>query len=266
MEQRKEYKMIQRGEIIEELTKRGFEVQAYTWINNGAKRKGIRFVSGDIVIVDGIMKDSSSLSAAVEAVISYIRDAGEDADSEFIRHITSSLYIGLQKKNDGGNVTAETEFEGIEKFIYVRTEENKQRRISHSFLELLKISEREAWKAAEKNTFAESETMSLLGTLFGMTGLAMEETEEFCADVVTNTTKVWGASAILNKKVLKKLAQKYKTNRLIVFPSSVHEMIVMPDKGYAGKAELDALVRGINIEVVRPEERLTDRAYIIEIQ
>lgn len=256
--------MDKRAKIIEELTKRGYEVEAYAWVENGVKRNGIRFASGDIVFMDSILKGSGSLMDAVEAVISCIKDVGEDVDSELIRHIISNLYIGLQKKSDGDNVTAETEFDGIEKFIYARIKKNWSCRISHSLLKLLKISEREAWRTAEKNTFAESEIISWSELLPKITWLDVEGMEEDPGDVVTNTIKEWGASAILNKNALKKLVQKYKTNRFIVFPTSVHEMFIVPDDGDICQEELDAMVRENNRKI-RPEERLADRAYIIEI-
>lgn len=261
---RKDNRMDKRAKIIEELTKRGYEVEAYTWVERGAKREGIRFASGDIVLVESIIKESGSLLDAVETVISCIKDVGEDVDSELICHIISNLYIGLQKKSDGDNVTAETEFEGIEKFIYVRLKKNWSCRISHSLLKLLKISEWEAWKTAEKNTFAESEIIPWSELLPKTTWLDVEGMEEASGDVVTNTKKEWGASAILNKKALKKLIQKYGTNRFIVFPSSVHEMFLVPDDGDICQEELDAMVRENNLRI-RPEERLADRAYFIEI-
>lgn len=265
MERRKDNKMDKRAKIIEELTKRGYEVEAYTWVENGVKREGIRFASGDIVFVGSIIKESGSLLDAVEAVISCIKAVGEDVDSELIRHIISNLYIGLQKKSDGDNVTAETEFEGIDQFIYVRIKEkNLSCRISHSLLKLLKISENEAWKIAEKNTFAESEIISWSELLPKIAWLDVEGMEEDSGDIVTNTKKEWGASAILNKKALKKLIQKYGTNRFIVFPSSVHEMFLVPDDGDICQEELDAMVKENNL-MIRPEERLADRAYIIEI-
>lgn len=253
--------MDKRAKIIEELTKRGYEVEAYTWVENGVKREGIRLPSGNVIFVESIIKESGSLLDAVETVISCIE---ENVESELIQYIISNLYIGLQKKRDGDNVTAETELEGIEKFIYVRMKESFSCRISPSFLKLLKINESEAWKIAERNTFAESEIISWPELLPKIAWLDVEGMEEGSGEIVTNTKKEWGASAILNKKALKKLIQKYGTNRFIAFPSSVHEMFLTPDDGDICQEELDAMVKENNLRI-RPEERLADRAYIIEI-
>ena len=59
--------------------------------------------------------------------------------------------------------------------------------------------------------------------------------------------------------------KKHGVNKLIVLPSSIHEMLVMP---YEGNGDLDAIsdmVAEINQEHVEPEERLTDQAYLIEL-
>ena len=77
--------------------------------------------------------------------------------------------------------------------------------------------------------------------------------------------KFKGAAAIMNRKALKAFTQKYRTNMLFVLPSSIHEMMIAPYDSSLNLNELSAMVKEINETQVAPEERLTDRAYIITL-
>lgn len=83
--------------------------------------------------------------------------------------------------------------------------------------------------------------------------------------VISNRCKVNGASAILNKKVLSDFGRRYNTDKIVVLPSSVHEMFVAP---YTEELDLDTftnMVTEVNNTQVEPTEGLTDRAYIITL-
>lgn len=69
----------------------------------------------------------------------------------------------------------------------------------------------------------------------------------------------------MNRKALKTFTQKYRTNMLFVLPSSIHEMMIAPYDSSLNLDELSAIVKEINETQVAPEERLTDRAYIITL-
>ena len=85
--------------------------------------------------------------------------------------------------------------------------------------------------------------------------------------IITNKSRQFGASAILDKKALRRLDEKIGngTHKFFVLPSSVHEMIVIPYEDEYELEEMSELVWFINRGFVSPEERLTDRAYIMEL-
>ena len=83
--------------------------------------------------------------------------------------------------------------------------------------------------------------------------------------IVTNTINFRGASAILDGEALKKLSKKLDVSKFIVLPSSIHEMIVIPDDGKCAIEELSKMVQEVNQTQIEPEERLTDQAYVIEV-
>ena len=69
----------------------------------------------------------------------------------------------------------------------------------------------------------------------------------------------------MNRKMLRDFTQNYRTNMLFVIPSSIHEMMIAPYDSRFKLEELSAMVKEINETQVAPEERLTDRAYILSL-
>jgi hypothetical protein len=84
--------------------------------------------------------------------------------------------------------------------------------------------------------------------------------------VVTNTSKIYGASAIFYPGCMDKLARKVNGN-LVILPSSVHETIVL--RAPENKDELRtllAIVREVNSSVVCAEEVLSENIYLYDLE
>lgn len=266
--------MIRRKDIIQELINRGYNVEPHTSIKNGVEFYGVRFMTDNgicpVIYTDEIIDDSESLYEAVEKVIDAYNNADiMDFDKNNLLNpdfIMENLYIGLQKTSNEEIVKEDTDFEGIEKYLYVRIDENSSFKLTYKLLETLTISKTEAWKVAKKNTFVKTVIVSMSEKLSELMGQEVEEMEGIPVQyIVTNTMNYRGASAILDKKALKELAQKLNMSRFIVLPSSIHEMIVIPDDGKCNIEELSKMVQEVNDTQVELEERLTDRAYVIEV-
>lgn len=97
--------------------------------------------------------------------------------------------------------------------------------------------------------------------------LELLENNTFCRNwygtgmhVLSNGNCAYGASAICNMEVLKKIASELNDD-LIILPSSIHECIVEP-KGVMTLTECSELVREVNNEEVAPEEVLSNHAYV----
>ncbi len=78
--------------------------------------------------------------------------------------------------------------------------------------------------------------------------------------VMTNKPGRYGAISMLCTDKLDELAQFFSDD-LVIFPSSVHEVIVVGAAMVSGMAEANNLVMSVNAEAVLPEERLSDHAY-----
>ena len=96
--------------------------------------------------------------------------------------------------------------------------------------------------------------------------LELLEDNTFCQDfygigiyALSNANYNYGAAAICNTSLLKKLASELDDD-LIILPSSVHECLVKP-KEMMTLEEYSETVREVNNEEVAPEEVLSNHAY-----
>lgn len=83
--------------------------------------------------------------------------------------------------------------------------------------------------------------------------------------IISNKSKIRGASAILNRKALAEFGKKYNTNKIVAIPSSIHEMLLVP---YTEECDIDIfskMVKEVNNTAVDPTEQLADRAFIIQL-
>ncbi|MBQ7360354.1 MAG: hypothetical protein IJW63_09690 [Lachnospiraceae bacterium] len=79
--------------------------------------------------------------------------------------------------------------------------------------------------------------------------------------VITNEGKAWGATCMLWKETLQKLAEELESD-LFILPSSVHEIIIVPaDEEQVCVDYLQSMVEDINRTHVEPEEVLSDHIY-----
>lgn len=158
---------------------------------------------------------------------------------------------------------------------YLKVDRDATATITNQMLDLWGIDKKQAvsklWDYAYKNTKEQNppDFFNLMDKLF-------PEMEKSDADsnlyVLSNKDRTYGASVILydNTEILKDCLQKIKdeTNNhyagLYILPSSIHELIVVPDSGDMDKNYLMQMVREVNSSEVRPEERLSDNVFYFD--
>lgn len=77
--------------------------------------------------------------------------------------------------------------------------------------------------------------------------------------LLTNEAALYGAAVILYPGILREVAD-YLEGPCFILPSSVHETILLPDRGESAEGLLE-IVKEINHTQVAPEEVLTDSVY-----
>ena len=78
--------------------------------------------------------------------------------------------------------------------------------------------------------------------------------------VITNDRSTDGAAAIFYPGVMDQVGERLNGDYFIL-PSSVHEILVVPDDGNISFRELTDMVKEVNRTQVAPEDRLTDQVY-----
>lgn len=94
--------------------------------------------------------------------------------------------------------------------------------------------------------------------------LGEEEKQQFLVEVsmkiLSNRQKIHGAVCILYPNLLEEIACKEGCN-LFILPSSVHEVILLPDHGREDRKQLRAMIAEVNATQLEPEEVLSDSLY-----
>ncbi len=265
---------MKRENIVNELMTRGYRAQVTENVKNGVIMKGI-LISGEsriapIIYTDELIREAENngddvRKVANEIIRIYENHRQQDFDIDILRSrdfILEHLYIGVQKESMEMLVKKPSGFDGIEAYLFMRWGQGFSVKIKNELLKIADISVEEAWKRAEKAVYDDTK-LTTIGNILG--GMGEFPTEEQQMYVVTNKQGVKGASAILNKQQIKNVAKRCGKKRLVMLPSSVHEVLLIPYDDSMDIGELSGMVASINETVVAPEDRLTDRAYVIEI-
>ncbi|MGL6202312.1 MAG: DUF5688 family protein [Lachnospiraceae bacterium] len=143
--------------------------------------------------------------------------------------------------------------------------------IRNEHLEMWQVTQEEIFRYAAENTarllpaeFKSMETVLKELELQDQVEEAAEcETEEGSMYVLSNEIRSFGASVILYDQMLQNLADKIKES-FYVLPSSVHEVIIVPESKSMESVELEAMVTEINETQVEDEEILSNRVYFYD--
>lgn len=102
-----------------------------------------------------------------------------------------------------------------------------------------------------------------MGELLADFGLGLEGDLGYPLYIITNEDKTFGAAGILYDQVLQQ-AGELLSGDYYVLPSSIHEVLLLPDRVDMEKEELSNMVREINEKQVPREEVLSDHIYHYE--
>ena len=148
--------------------------------------------------------------------------------------------------------------------------------IHNAHLKIWEITENELYEKAIKNTpvlqrydiKTMKDVLCEMMLLEEMEGKEILNKNEYIEDlqdatpmyVLSNRTRVQGASCILYPSILKDFASAVKSD-FYILPSSVHEVILLPAQGDEDKEGLKRMVCEVNETQVEREEVLSDSVY-----
>lgn len=182
--------------------------------------------------------------------------------------VYKKVYVGLQKKRESNDIKKDTNFDDIEKYLYIRHSDNDLIITLHKkILEFLNMQENELWEIAERNTFKETQIVTLAQVLAELAGTNISVFESMVPlYVVSNMIRYFGASAILDMKKIKEMAKEFNIRKFVMFPSSIHECLIMPYDENCDMDKLTNMVYEINLDHVDESEQLSDKVYIIDVE
>lgn len=138
--------------------------------------------------------------------------------------------------------------------------------LTNEHLQMLGITKEELHEAAIDNTqtgmvpvvLDMEEMLRRLGTRLGV--FVPEVKIAPYLYVMSNAYGKYGAVSLLFTEELKKFSDEIGKN-FFILPSSVHELILIPDRGEESAEFLQAMVREVNMTQIEPTEVLTDSVY-----
>lgn len=295
-----------RENIINELTKRGYEAVGITATKNN--------INLDAIVVSRIGQKSNVRpvlymrtiqNLSIDEIIAIIEDSVQNIlldeentvsrlfDTDWIRQ---HMYVALIRENPdftgiyrplySGNNDSQVRLDthvNISEYIIARFDDLTADdscgfvTVTQDILSMAGLSESEAWDEAVRNTVAESKIYNFVYRMLQiMKDLDLDIDDEMKSAlengnddlplyICTNDASMRGASAILNTKALKKLADKLHCSKLVCIPSSVHECLVAPYMPFMSVDDLTQMVKEVNTESVDETEQLADNAFIITV-
>ncbi|HAV89886.1 MAG TPA: hypothetical protein DCW44_01220 [Eubacterium sp.] len=116
------------------------------------------------------------------------------------------------------------------------------------------VKEERDMELSEETVIYKSKADNILDRIDGMH-------DEINMFVLTNSIKLYGASCIAYKDCLKEFATEHGTDEVYIIPSSVHEVILIPNMGYMNPREINTMIEQINITEVEPTDVLSNHIY-----
>ena len=128
------------------------------------------------------------------------------------------------------------------------------------------VSEGEIYRQAFKNTekLMPADLQTLCAVLEDSPEFEGEDAEKGeCMFVLSNRLRNFGAGAMLYEDRLKIIRMCLGEN-FYILPSSIHEVILLPESKAMDQSELSKIVKDINETQVKDEEVLSDFAYYFD--
>ncbi len=82
--------------------------------------------------------------------------------------------------------------------------------------------------------------------------------------VLTNEQRTFGAATLMYEDLLPQIARRLHENFYII-PSSIHELIIIPESRSPRREELNKMIREVNLTQIEPEEMLGEQAYYYDL-
>lgn len=136
--------------------------------------------------------------------------------------------------------------------------------VRKEFLECWGVDETELWKVACENMAEDYELISMSKIMGDHLGKCEEPELDPNLYILTNHSKVHGAVTMVQPGVLCHAAEELSAKKLVILPSSVHEVLLVVADDEMDMNWFNNMVREVNSTQVMPEEVLSDHVYVYD--
>lgn len=138
-------------------------------------------------------------------------------------------------------------------------------RIKKQLLDLWDITEEQLLDVCIENTFKHEKPMimCMYDALHSLNPSATERNEEkikSCPLYVMSTGNAYGATSMMFEDELKRFCEEID-NDIIIIPSSINEVLIVPNDGIDSTYWIDAMIRDVNETTLEAVDVLSDHAY-----
>ena len=224
-----------------------------------------------------LMEEGASYQSVVSRALSQATSYLEDVHSFDVNGITdyeksqSKLFVEVVGAERNADMLSKVPHKQIEDMamIYRIQVEHKEDGLASILVtdELMKtmgVSAEQLHEDAMKNSVAmrPAKVQKMAEIIADMTDMPIEMVESSAPPiyVISNEEKMKGAASIFYPDLMDTLGKQIGSD-FYVLPSSLHEVLVLPDNGDMTAEELKEMVSSINGDVVDPTDVLTDQVY-----
>ena len=279
-------------EIEKEIRKRtGFPAEICEKIkNNGIKKVGIIIAGKGSNIAPVIyleeyydyFKHGMDMESIIEDILEFSETVKIDeefpsnsiSDYDSIKNRVIFFVINTQKNAELLKEIPHREIEDLSimyKILLEKSESgNATLNITDEIMGKWKVSEEDLWKISEENTkrIFPAEFFTMTSALAELMETRQRNTENLLAGerkwdrlyVLSNKMRSGGAACLAYQGILETIAGILRRNYYIL-PSSVHELLILPERGELEVEELNKMVKDINECELDPEDVLSDHCY-----
>lgn len=245
----------------------GYEVRLHTVDKNGVEKEALTVGNGVISpsMYEECFTNTDGSYIGDDKVVEFVKKALENVPAEgmfFAENIRdwefamTHLKLYVSPKTD--SLRIKKDFLDLE--LYCRIcDDVKQPKMTAVVTETLKkywnVSEEEVFLAAEFNSRL-YERSSLASMIAGMVDVPDDDD---MPEMMPQMTVIQNPAVIADSIELENLSDEFGSFWII--PSSIYEVILLPDDDGADEHMLNAMVQEVNETQVVPEERLADHVY-----
>ena len=178
--------------------------------------------------------------------------------------------VNAKKNQDLLNAVPHRQFHDLAIIYYILLEANNEGSatilIRNSQMQEWGINVQELHKVAHNNTKQDLkiELKNMNEMMWELMGDDTQYITEDPMHVLTNHMRIYGATSLLYDGVFEMIARKMKGS-YYVLPSSIHEIIVLPESAGVSSAQLKDMVIAINKSQVKQEEMLSNNVYYCDV-